>query len=86
VKDNGAGIAEKDQQQLFTIFHRVDDSGNIPGTGLGLHIVKRYVQLMGGTLSFYSRPQEETCFEMTFPVNRGAFSFRNAEGTNSVKG
>ncbi|WP_295711462.1 HAMP domain-containing sensor histidine kinase [Mucilaginibacter sp.] len=70
VKDNGTGIAEKDQHQLFTIFHRVDDSGNIPGTGLGLHIVKRYVQLMGGTLHFYSRPQDETCFEMTFPVSR----------------
>jgi signal transduction histidine kinase len=67
VKDNGDGIAVKDQEKLFTIFYRVCDSGNIPGRGLGLYIVKRYVQLMSGTIKFYSKPKEETCFEMTFP-------------------
>lgn len=69
VRDNGAGIAEKDQEKLFTMFYRVNESGNIPGTGLGLAIVKRYVQLMNGTLRFHSRPGDETCFEMVFPAS-----------------
>ncbi|MDO3643668.1 sensor histidine kinase KdpD [Mucilaginibacter sp. L3T2-6] len=69
VKDNGVGIATKDHKQLFTIFFRANDSGNVPGTGLGLYLVKRYVQLMGGTLHFYSEPMLETCFEMVFPIH-----------------
>ncbi|MBB5396828.1 HAMP domain-containing sensor histidine kinase [Mucilaginibacter sp. AK015] len=67
VKDNGLGIAEEDQKKLSTLFYRVDSTGNIAGTGLGLNIVKRYVQLMGGTLGFSSIPNEQTCFTMTFP-------------------
>lgn len=69
IKDNGIGIAEEDQKKLSTIFYRVNNTGHIAGTGLGLHIVKRYVQLMNGTLQFSSVPHEETCFTMTFPVN-----------------
>lgn len=68
VRDDGPGIAEKDQGRLFSAFYRVHDSGSIPGTGLGLYLVKRYVQLMGGTLKFYSKPLDETCFEMIFPT------------------
>lgn len=66
VKDNGVGIAEKDQKKLATLFYRVSESGNIPGTGLGLAIVKRYVELMNGRFDFYSRPADETCFKMEF--------------------
>jgi len=68
VIDNGVGIAEKDQEQLTSTFYRVGDSGNIPGTGLGLYLVRRYVDLMGGELHFYSIPGQETCFEMTFDI------------------
>ncbi|QHS55348.1 HAMP domain-containing histidine kinase [Mucilaginibacter sp. 14171R-50] len=67
VKDNGLGIAEEGQKKLSTLFYRVDSTGNIAGTGLGLNIVKRYVQLMGGTLGFSSVPNKQTCFTMTFP-------------------
>lgn len=68
VKDNGIGIAEKDQKNLFKPFFRGSSDGNIPGTGLGLNIVLRYVQLMNGNLTFTSAPQHETSFTMTFPV------------------
>jgi signal transduction histidine kinase len=68
VKDNGPGIEAKDQQHLFGIFYKVSDSGNIPGTGLGLYIVKRYMDLMGGKLQFNSTPHQETCFDLTFPI------------------
>lgn len=67
VKDNGAGIAEADQQKLSSLFYRVNKTGHIAGTGLGLNIVQRYVQLMNGTLQFSSVPDEETSFTMTFP-------------------
>lgn len=66
VKDNGIGIAEENQKNLFTPFYRVNNTGNIPGTGLGLNIVLRYVKLMNGKLSFSSMPGKETCFEMIF--------------------
>lgn len=70
IKDNGVGIADEDQKKLSTIFYRVNNTGHIAGTGLGLNIVKRYVQLMNGTLEFVSIPYEETCFKMIFPVNQ----------------
>jgi signal transduction histidine kinase len=69
IKDNGVGVPQKYQDKLFTLFFRVDESGCIPGTGLGLNIVMRYVQLMKGAISFTSEPYHETCFEMSFPVN-----------------
>jgi len=66
VKDNGVGIAEENQKNLFSPFYRVSNTGNIPGTGLGLNIVLRYVKLMNGALSFSSLPGKETRFEMIF--------------------
>ncbi|MCQ6958763.1 sensor histidine kinase [Mucilaginibacter aquariorum] len=70
VKDNGVGIAEEDQKKLSTLFYRVDNTGHIAGTGLGLNIVKRYVQLMGGVLELSSVPNKETCFSMSFPIKK----------------
>ena len=69
IKDNGVGVPEKYQDKLFTLFFRVDESGSIPGTGLGLNIVMRYVHLMKGSISFISEPYHETRFEMSFPVH-----------------
>jgi signal transduction histidine kinase len=42
VQDKGIGISEEDQKHLFSSFFRGKNAANIPGTGLGLHIVKRY--------------------------------------------
>ena len=66
VKDNGIGIPEDDQQSLFEPFFRAHNTGNIPGTGLGLNIVRRYVQLMGGKMEYFSALNEGTMFKMTF--------------------
>ncbi len=68
IKDNGVGIAENEQQDLFTPFYRINNTGNIPGTGLGLSIVLSYVNLMKGNVSFSSIPFKETCFTMSFPL------------------
>lgn len=66
VKDNGIGIPEEDQINLFEPFFRAHNTGNIPGTGLGLNIVKRYISLMGGEMEYHSAVNKGTMFKMTF--------------------
>jgi two-component system sensor kinase FixL len=67
VKDNGIGIPEEDHKHLFEAFFRAHNTGNIPGTGLGLHIVSRYVSLMHGTISFKSAVDKGTLFTIELP-------------------
>ncbi|OCX54006.1 hypothetical protein BEL04_06945 [Mucilaginibacter sp. PPCGB 2223] len=66
VNDDGVGIGEKDMKNLFKPFFRIKQDGSIPGTGLGLNIVLRYVQLMNGTMTLTSKPGEGACFTMNF--------------------
>ena len=66
VKDNGIGIPEKDQKHLFEAFFRANNTGNIPGTGLGLNIIARYIDLMKGTIDFKSIVNKGTKFTITF--------------------
>src|SRR5699024_4390072 len=70
VKDNGIGIPESDQGQLFEPFFRANNTGNIPGTGLGLNIVRRYVELMNGVISFKSSINQGTFIRMEFDRNK----------------
>jgi two-component system, LuxR family, sensor kinase FixL len=67
VKDNGIGIPETEKKSLFEAFFRAHNTGNIPGTGLGLNIVKRYVNLMSGEVSCLSEQHQGTIFILTFP-------------------
>lgn len=69
VKDNGIGIPEEDQKKLFTEFFRAGNVGSIEGTGLGLNIIKKYVELLNGTISFVSKSTEGTTFTVEFPQN-----------------
>lgn len=66
IKDQGMGIPSKDIPQLFTRFFRAGNSGNIAGTGLGLHIVKKYVDLMDGNITFVSELNKGTTFTLSF--------------------
>ncbi|MET3113747.1 two-component system sensor kinase FixL [Pedobacter sp. CG_S7] len=66
VKDNGIGIPETDQVHLFQPFFRAHNTGNIPGTGLGLNIVLRYVTLMNGKVHFESMINQGTTFILSF--------------------
>lgn len=68
IKDNGIGIPESDQKHLFEAFFRAHNTGNIPGTGLGLNIVTRYVTLMHGTIRFQSQVNQGTSFTLSFPL------------------
>lgn len=67
IKDNGIGIPEEDQEHLFEAFFRANNTGNIPGTGLGLNIVSRYVNLMQGTIRCQSIVNKGTVFIIEFP-------------------
>ena len=67
VKDEGIGIPEEEHQHLFTKFFRAKNAINIKGTGLGLTIVKRYVELMNGTIGFTSNVNKGTTFIVKFP-------------------
>jgi len=68
VKDNGIGISEEDQQHLFSSFFRGKNATNIQGTGLGLHIVKRYVELINGTVQLHSQLGEGTTVTLCLPT------------------
>lgn len=67
VKDEGIGMAEDDQKNLFERFFRAKNAINIQGTGLGLNIVKKYVELMEGDISFSSKLNEGSVFTVTYP-------------------
>jgi signal transduction histidine kinase len=69
VKDQGIGISEKDLEHLFDRFFRAKNAINIQGTGLGLNIVKRYLDLMGGTIRCESEINRGTTFYITIPFN-----------------
>ena len=65
--DQGIGIPEEDQKHLFSSFFRGTNANNIQGTGLGLHIVKRYIDLMGGTVVLQSKQGKGTRVDIKFP-------------------
>jgi PAS domain S-box-containing protein len=70
VRDYGIGISDEDQQHLFSSFFRGKNALNIQGTGLGLHIIKRYLDLLGGTTSVSSQLNKGTTITLTFPINQ----------------
>jgi PAS domain S-box-containing protein len=70
VKDFGIGIPADAQKDLFTKFFRARNAVNIQGTGLGLNIVKRYVELINGDLYFKSEENKGSTFSVEF--NEGA--------------
>ncbi|WP_298738598.1 PAS domain-containing sensor histidine kinase [uncultured Chitinophaga sp.] len=69
VADKGIGMSAEDQQHLFERFYRGANASNIQGTGLGLHIVNKYSELMNGSISCESELGKGTTFTVTFPVN-----------------
>lgn len=66
VKDNGIGIPAEDQENLFKRFFRSSNVTNIQGTGLGLHIVSKYAELMNGSIDCFSEEGVGTKFTITF--------------------
>ncbi len=72
VKDQGIGIPLKDQQHLFERFFRAGNAFTVQGTGLGLNIVRKYLDLMGGSIAFESTPGEGTTFTVSLAQRHSA--------------
>lgn len=67
ITDQGIGIPKADQEHLFERFFRGNNATHIQGTGLGLHIVAKYTELMKGRISYESEEQKGTTFTVTIP-------------------
>lgn len=72
VKDRGIGIPLEEQQNMFSRFFRAKNAVNIEGTGLGLNIVNRYLQILGGDISFTSQPEIGTTFTVNIPNQKSS--------------
>lgn len=70
VKDQGIGIAEKDQARIFNRFERAATSSNSDGLGLGLFIAQEIVAAHEGTLTVESQPGEGSTFQVALPRHR----------------
>lgn len=67
IRDEGIGIPAEDQKHMFERFFRASNAGNIQGSGLGLHIVKRYAELLGGEITFTSEFGKGSTFCVSLP-------------------
>ncbi|AFD06548.1 PAS domain-containing sensor histidine kinase [Solitalea canadensis] len=67
VKDNGIGISEEDQKHLFERFFRAKNAINVQGTGLGLHIIAKYLEMMNGSIEIKSELNKGSDFTVKIP-------------------
>jgi len=70
IKDDGIGMEPADREKIFDEFYRAknDYTANVPGTGLGLSLVKRLVELHQGRISVDSSPRAGSQFVVQLPV------------------
>lgn len=68
VRNTGSTVRERDRERIFERFYRGADAVRVPGTGMGLAIVKQIVQAHGGTLSASSTDGDDTVITMSFPT------------------
>jgi signal transduction histidine kinase len=61
------GIPKEDQKHLFERFFRGHNATHVQGTGLGLNIVAKYVELMNGSITFESKENKGTTFMIKLP-------------------
>jgi signal transduction histidine kinase len=70
IKDYGIGVPEEETPNLFTSFYRCSNAEAIPGTGLGLVIVKQLTEMHQGKVSFFSNHEKGTTFKLEFPYKQ----------------
>ncbi len=82
VTDTGIGIAPEDYPKIFVEFSQVDSSysRNYEGTGLGLALTKKLVEMHGGNIGFESTVKAGSTFQFTLPVNMSAHAGKGKEG------
>ena len=74
VTDQGIGMTPEQQARLFERFFRADPSGNIPGTGLGMCLVKEIMGLHGGSIEVQSQIGVGTTVTMWFPLSESTLT------------
>jgi signal transduction histidine kinase len=70
VIDDGIGIHQEDSKNLFAPFVRGSNVGDVEGTGLGLLVVKYFVELHKGTIEVKSVPNRGTAVLISFPIKQ----------------
>ncbi len=68
VKDHGLGIPEQEMPKLFEKYFRASTSAGIKGTGIGLHMIKSFVDMHGGEISVNSVVDEGSVFRVSLPI------------------
>lgn len=79
VRDHGIGMTEDEVAHAFERFYRADRSGHIPGTGLGLPLVREIMKLHGGSVDLASEPGAGTCVTLWFPLPSGSKAANDAD-------
>lgn len=70
VSDDGVGIADIDQSLVFQRMFRAPSTSKLyEGTGLGLYLIKKYLELMNGNINLYSKEGQGTSFVVTLPIS-----------------
>lgn len=69
ISDQGIGIPVDEQENIFNKYFRASNTAGINGTGLGLSIVNHYVDILNGEISFESKENEGTTFNVKIPIN-----------------
>lgn len=82
VSDSGIGIPEADREKIFHTFHRSSNVGNRPGTGMGLAIVKQFVDLLKGMIQVESRLGQGTTVRVHLPIAYSATEYEERTDGN----
>ncbi|MET0335733.1 MAG: sensor histidine kinase, partial [Rhizobacter sp.] len=77
VRDYGIGMSPAQKARVFERFYRADPSGSIPGTGLGMSLVKEIVELHGGRVEIETELGCGTAVTMWYPLAREAVAARS---------
>jgi signal transduction histidine kinase len=86
VTDHGIGMSPEQLARIFERFYRADPSGSIPGTGLGMSLVKEIVELQGGRVDIASTPGRGTTVTLWLPLARSAvLPSRHVSATGAVQ-